>query len=94
MDIAKGFIIAQEEVLKLVDRLTNNLEAGEQDGTEIADKLRKEVMDNRLKGLLLLQQLHELYPKVTVGIETKQAIRTILNHERSEIKKTTRFWSN
>ena len=87
LDIAKGFIIAQEEVLKLVDRLTNNLEAGEQDGTEIADKLRKEVMDNRLKGLLLLQQLHELYPKVTVGIETKQAIRTILNHERSEIKK-------
>lgn len=87
LDVAKGFIVSQEEVLKLIDSLTSNLNAGEQDGSVIADSLRKEVQANRLYGLKLMQQLHELYPKVTVAIETKQAIRTILNHERASIKK-------
>ena len=31
--------------------------------------------------------MHEQYPEVTVGIETKDAIRSVLNHERASIKK-------
>jgi len=31
--------------------------------------------------------MHENYPEATVGIETKDAIRSVLNHERSSIKK-------
>ena len=31
--------------------------------------------------------MHENYPEATVGIETKDAIRSVLNHERYSIKK-------
>ena len=31
--------------------------------------------------------MHENYPEATVGIETKDAIRSVLNHERNTIKK-------
>ena len=31
--------------------------------------------------------MHENYPEATVGIETKDAIRSVLNHERNSIKK-------
>ena len=31
--------------------------------------------------------MHENYPEATVGIETKDAIRSVLNHERNTVKK-------
>ena len=49
--------------------------------------LKDEIRQNRLRGLQYIRNMHENYPEVTVGIETKDAIRSVLNHERSTIKK-------
>ena len=55
--------------------------------TETANLLKNEIRENRLQGLKFLKEMHEAYPEVTVGIETKDAIRSVLNHERNTIKK-------
>ena len=34
-----------------------------------------------------IRNMHENFPEATVGIETKDAIRSVLNHERNTIKK-------
>ena len=39
------------------------------------------------RGLQYIRNMHENYPEVTVGIETKDAIRSVLNHERATIEK-------
>ena len=86
---AKSFVIAQEEVAKLVDSLVANTE--EDIGQEAADKkskqLKGEIMQNRLRGLNFLRDMRENYPELIVGIETKDAARSVLNHERNTIKK-------
>ena len=50
-------------------------------------QLKDEIRQNRLKGLEFIRNMHENYPEATVGIETKDAIRSVLNHERNTIKK-------
>jgi NhaP-type Na+/H+ or K+/H+ antiporter len=85
-DVAKGFVVSQEEVLKLLDSLAANLEPGEKTDQVVA-KVRAEIQANRLLGLKYLRNMHEEFPEVTVGIETKQAIRTVLNFEKASIKK-------
>ncbi len=86
---AKSFVIAQEEVAKLVDSLVANTE--EDIGQEAADKkakqLKGEIMQNRLRGLNFLRDMRENYPELIVGIETKDAARSVLNHERNTVKK-------
>ena len=86
---AKSFVIAQEEVAKLVDSLVANTEGDV--GKEAADKnaklLKGEIMQNRLRGLNFLRDMREDYPELIVGIETKDAARSVLNHERNTIKK-------
>ncbi|MBT5717746.1 MAG: cyclic nucleotide-binding domain-containing protein [Opitutae bacterium] len=49
--------------------------------------LKDEIRQNRLAGLKFIRNMHENYPEATVGIETKDAIRSVLNHERNTIKK-------
>ena len=53
----------------------------------MVELLKAEILQNRLRGLNYVKDMHERYPEVTVGIETKDAIRSILNHERASIKK-------
>ena len=40
-----------------------------------------------LAALHFIRDMHENYPEETVGIETKDAIRSVLNHERNSIRK-------
>ena len=54
---------------------------------KVVNLLKNEIRQNRLRGLNYLKDMHEQYPEVTVGIETKDAIRSVLNHERASIKK-------
>lgn len=86
---AKSFVIAQEEVAKLVDSLVANTEGdvGKQAADEKAKQLKGEIMQNRLRGLNFLRDMRENYPELIVGIETKDAARSVLNHERNTIKK-------
>ena len=86
---AKSFVIAQEEVAKLVDSLVANTEGdiGKEAADEKAKLLKGEIMQNRLRGLNFLRDMREDYPELIVGIETKDAARSVLNHERNTIKK-------
>ncbi len=86
---AKSFVIAQEEVAKLVESLVANTEGeiGKEAADEKVKQLKGEIMQNRLRGLNFLRDMREDYPELIVGIETKDAARSVLNHERNTIKK-------
>ena len=88
-DAAKAFVIAQQAMAKMVDSMVRELDdSGDIDKQQKTARLLKdEIRQNRLRGLHYIRNMHENYPEVTVGIETKDAIRSILNHERSTIKK-------
>jgi len=88
-DSAKAFVIAQQTVAKMVDSLVKELdESGDQEKQQKTARLLKdEIRQNRLRGLEYIRNMHESYPEATVGIETKDAIRSVLNHERNSIKK-------
>ena len=88
-DAAKAFVVSQDEVVKLVDSLAAELDDSGDSGkiAEVATLLKKEIRQNRLRALNYVKVMHERYPEVTVGIETKDAIRSVLNFERSSVKK-------
>ena len=87
-DSAKAFVIAQQAMAKMVDSMVRELdESGDVEKQQkTARQLKDEIRQNRLRGLQYIRNMHENYPEVTVGIETKDAIRSVLNHERSSIK--------
>ncbi len=88
-DSAKAFVIAQQAMAKMVDSLVKELdESGDTEKQQKTSRLLKdEIRQNRLRGLEYIRNMHENYPEATVGIETKDAIRSVLNHERNSIKK-------
>ena len=88
-DAAKAFVVAQQDMAKMVDTLVKELdESGDPEKLGKSSRLLKdEIRQNRLKGLEFIRNMHENYPEATVGIETKDAIRSVLNHERNTIKK-------
>jgi len=88
-DSAKAFVIAQQAMAKMVDSLVKELdESGDVEKQQKTARLLKdEIRQNRLRGLEYIRNMHENYPEATVGIETKDAIRSVLNHERTSIKK-------
>ena len=88
-DAAKAFVIAQQAMAKMVDSMVRELDdSGDLEKQQkTARQLKDEIRQNRLRGLKYIRNMHENYPEVTVGIETKDAIRSVLNHERSSIKK-------
>ena len=88
-DAAKAFVVSQQEIAKMVDSMVKELdESGDPEKIrKNARLLKDEIRQNRLHGLEFIRNMHENYPEATVGIETKDAIRSILNHERNSIKK-------
>ena len=84
-DIAQGFIVAQEEVIKLVESMADDKDGGS--NQSVVDELKVEITTNRMRGLHYIKGVREANPEIAAAIETKQAIRSILNHERSAIKK-------
>ena len=87
-DIARGFVVAQEEIFKLVRSLASGVEIGdESDGSQAAaSAIEEEITQNRIKGLNFLKNVREAYPEIARAVETKQAIRSVLNHERDAVK--------
>ena len=88
-DAAKGFVVAQQDMAKMVDSMAKELdESGDAEKLlKTTRMLKDEIRQNRLAGLKFIRNMHENYPEATVGIETKDAIRSVLNHERNTIKK-------
>ncbi len=88
-DASKAFVVAQQDMAKMVDSLVKELdETGDPEKIKRTSRLLKdEIRQNRLAGLQFIRNMHENYPEATVGIETKDAIRSVLNHERNTVKK-------
>ena len=84
-DIAQGFIVAQEEVAKLVESMADEKEGGS--NKPVVDEVKEEIQANRIRGLHYIKGIREANPEIAAAIETKHAIRSVLNHERSAIKK-------
>jgi NhaP-type Na+/H+ or K+/H+ antiporter/CRP-like cAMP-binding protein len=89
-DSARGFVAAQEEVQKLVGSLviSVNSEGGnESKEAENLEIIEDEINENRIQGLTFLRNLKEAFPEIYNAIETRQAIRSTLNHQRNTVKR-------
>jgi len=87
-DAARGFVLAQEESLKLLE---NIIISSEGDGTDLSqddiEMLESEINENRIHGLTFLRNLRNSYPEIYSAVTTRYAIRTVLNHEKRTIEK-------
>ena len=87
-DCARGFVNAQDDMLKLVKSIALS---ADEDGLKLTDKdfelLESEVYENRIEGLTFIRNLREAFPDICRGIETRQAIRSVLNHQQQTVKK-------
>lgn len=84
-DIAQGFVVAQEELVKLVESMADEKEGS--NNKFVIDAVKEEIQANWISGLHYIKSIRETNPEIAVAIETKHAIRSVLNHERSAIKK-------
>ena len=89
-DSARGFVAAQEEVEKLVTSLHMSVTAESGDDSPEAHNLsiiEDEIAENRIQGLTFLRNLRDAFPEIYNAIETRQAIRSTLNHQRNTVKR-------
>jgi len=90
-DSARGFVQAQEDALKLIERMVRGLEAESVENKEmdarILEKLEEEVTENRMLGQTFLRNLRKNYPEIYTAVATRQAIRTLLNYERYTVER-------
>lgn len=89
-DSARGFVAAQEEVEKLVASLLITVSSESGDDSPEARNLaviEDEINENRIQGLTFLRNLKEAFPEIYNAIETRQAIRSTLNHQRNTVKR-------
>ncbi|NLJ06072.1 MAG: cyclic nucleotide-binding domain-containing protein [Sphingobacteriales bacterium] len=89
-DIARGFLISQEEVAKMMANMDfdfNQDNVVDEKETEIETTIREEINQNRLKSLNYIKELHEAFPEISKAIETRQASRSLLNFEKKTIQK-------
>ncbi len=87
-DCARGFIDAQEEALKLVNSMSFSQQ--KQMNEEEIEKLKQiesEIEENKIHGLTFLRILRKNYPEIYDAISTRQAIRTMLNHELGAVER-------
>lgn len=85
-DIARGFVVSQQEVQQLA--ATIDFECNQFDDCgQIKAIIRDEVNANRIKALQYIKEIHTAYPEIAKAIETRQAARSVLNFEKTNIKK-------
>ncbi len=92
-DACKGFVKAQEKLLELVNDFKND-ESNSAEEKEYLNLLENEVNEKKIQGLTFLRNLKNAFPEVYKAIETRQASRDILNHQKNkmvEMKKSGRI---
>ena len=92
-DAAKGFVKAQDQLLKLVEEFSSDKTNSIDEKTHL-DRIRDEINEKKIQGLTFLRNLKSAFPEVYKAIETRQASRDILNHQRNkmlEMKKNGRI---
>ncbi len=83
-DCAKGFVSAQEDSLKLLESMFRAADEQENKNLQI---IEEEVNANRIEGLTFLRNLGKEYPEIYGAIATREAIRTMLNHEKHTVER-------
>ncbi len=90
-DSARGFVQAQEDALKLIERMVRGLGAesveNKEKDSKILEQLEEEVTENRILGQTFLRNLRKNYPEIYTAVATRQAIRTLLNYERYTVER-------
>ena len=92
-DAAKGFVKAQDQLLKLVEEFSSDKTNSSEEKIHL-DLIRDEINEKKIQGLTFLRNLKSAFPEVYKAIETRQASRDILNHQRNkmlEMKKNGRI---
>ena len=84
-DSAVGFVMAQEETLKLLDSMA--ISANDDEEKKSLDIIENEINENRIHGLTFLRNIRNSYPEVYTAISTRQAIRSMLNAERHTVER-------
>ncbi len=84
-DIVRGFVVSQDEVLKLSASLDFKCHQTD-DCRQIKTIISDEINSNRLTGLQFVKEIHTAYPEIAKAIETRQAARSVLNFEKRNIK--------
>jgi NhaP-type Na+/H+ or K+/H+ antiporter/polyhydroxyalkanoate synthesis regulator phasin len=83
-DSARGFVRAQEDTMKLLKSMAI---ADDEEGmdTNIYDSIEDEINENRIQGLTFLRNLRDAFPEIYNAIETRQATRSLLNHQQNTV---------
>ena len=83
-DAAKGFVKAQDQLLKLVEEFSLD-KSNSSDEKIYLERIRDEINEKKIQGLTFLRNLKSAFPEVYKAIETRQASRDILNHQRNKM---------
>ncbi|MEZ4938086.1 MAG: cation:proton antiporter [Crocinitomicaceae bacterium] len=81
-DCAKGFVTAQAESLKLLESMMRTASEEEMEHLKV---IEGEINSNRIEGLTFLRNLGKEYPETYEAITTREAIRTMLNYEKTTV---------
>jgi len=76
-DIGKGFVVAEEEVSKIIDQLVLD--------PKIAAELKMASDYARLQVVKSLGLLQRQHPGIAISVKTRQAIRSVLNNARDTL---------
>ena len=76
-DVTRGFIHAQNEMANYVETFAPSV--------KILKSIKEDINANKTQAYLEVNELKSNFPELLANIETKAAIRMLLNHERSII---------
>jgi hypothetical protein len=86
-EIARGFIEAQDEAIKLVESMHRSVDANDKSAHDNLAIIESEINENKIEGLTFIRNLRKTYPEIYDSISTRHAIRTMLNYELKTIER-------
>lgn len=82
-DAAKGFYGAQSQCIKMIKELKKA--AKNEQELEVLTEMEQEIEENNIQALTFLRNFKNQYPNIYRHVSTRQAIRTLLNTEKSKV---------
>lgn len=86
-DSAKAFVAAQEESLNLLDNMKQTVPPDDEVNKRNLRLLEDEVNENVIEGQTFLRNLKKNLPEIYFAIATRQAMRSVLNHQHQTVER-------
>ncbi|GAB4283768.1 MAG: hypothetical protein Kow0068_08710 [Marinilabiliales bacterium] len=86
-EIARGFVNAQDEAIKLVESMYRSLDPNDKEGNENLSLIENEINENKIEGLTFIRNIRKTYPEIYDAISTRHAIRSLLNYELKTVER-------